>query len=177
MSRAVTGMWSSRRSCSTAAGRSPICRHCDGETVEDHEHMWFSCPAHADIRARFPKVMEINRTHWPPCLKFCGILPKGMRNLCNVKHLKMLQTMFVRICLHRNELNRQRNADATDGARREYPWEWEPTTECCHNDLETKWPSVEAGWSRGWSHTFFVALYTWLNQLRWDVAGVGGDQV
>eukprot|EP00754_Rhynchopus_humris_P033882 Rhum_TRINITY_DN15489_c3_g4::Rhum_TRINITY_DN15489_c3_g4_i1::g.159375::m.159375 len=81
--------------------------------------------------------------------------------------------MHLRISLHRTKLNKQRSADATDGVGREYPWDWEPVTEPCPNNLAAMWPSVEAGWSRSRSHTLFVALHNWPNQLRWDVAEDG----
>ena len=54
-----------------------VCRFCDTGAVENHQHMWWECPAWAHIRVGFPLIMDEVRDEWPKCLLTCGLMPIG----------------------------------------------------------------------------------------------------
>eukprot|EP00973_Karenia_brevis_P046786 6492009-Karenia_brevis.AAC.1 len=57
---------------------SNLCPYCS-QAVEDHTHMWWYCPAWADIRQKHPHAMRHFTDEWPMCLKACGVMPETLK--------------------------------------------------------------------------------------------------
>jgi len=53
------------------------CADCDMDCVDDHLHMWWTCPGHVDVRAEYPELMRADRSAGPPCMLHNGIAPLG----------------------------------------------------------------------------------------------------
>jgi len=51
-----------------------FCKFCDCITVESVHHLFWECPAWADVRAKHTLATTAWRADWPSCLSCCAIL-------------------------------------------------------------------------------------------------------
>eukprot|EP00973_Karenia_brevis_P089791 12399492-Karenia_brevis.AAC.1 len=70
-------IWTEDRSFRAGRASSSICKHCGTES-ETHEHMWWRCPAWAEVRRRHSTAINSYVDSWPKCLSCCGLMPDGM---------------------------------------------------------------------------------------------------
>ncbi|CAE8600311.1 unnamed protein product [Polarella glacialis] len=56
---------------------STVCPFCYSGQQEDHEHLWWVCPAWQDIRSRHPLATSGRSPSWPACFAICGLMPEG----------------------------------------------------------------------------------------------------
>lgn len=70
----LTGaIWTAKKLAKAKLIESSVCPHC-GQAEEDELHMWWSCPAWDSIRAQHLVALQAQGTHWPNCLRYCGIM-------------------------------------------------------------------------------------------------------
>jgi len=69
------GVWTQERASRAYRHTSAVCPFCSTGEEEDHEHLWWRCPTWSHIRACHSAAMEHWSPAWPPCFKWCGIMP------------------------------------------------------------------------------------------------------
>ena len=71
-------IWTQERWHRASMAVSPVCPHCSTGEVEDHEHLWWRCPAWRKIRERHGEEHAVDVRSFPACFLRCGIVPQGM---------------------------------------------------------------------------------------------------
>ena len=71
------GVWTQDRKYRAGMVHTNVCPHCDSGQAEDQEHIWWHCLAWKHIRQQHSDI-DISKVHsWPPCMRMCGIVPRG----------------------------------------------------------------------------------------------------
>jgi len=52
------------------------CAYCNTREIEDHNHMWWTCPAWAGISRQYPLVARAIKADLPHCTRVCAIIPE-----------------------------------------------------------------------------------------------------
>ncbi|CAE8600524.1 unnamed protein product, partial [Polarella glacialis] len=71
-------VWTQDRLSRAGMVQAATCPYCDAGAAEDHEHMWWHCPAWEGIRQLHSVAEHADVPSWPACLAKCGILPEKM---------------------------------------------------------------------------------------------------
>eukprot|EP00973_Karenia_brevis_P087568 12141608-Karenia_brevis.AAC.1 len=71
------GIWTEDRAHRATLSSSNQCKYCATGAVEDHEHLWWSCPAWSHVRAQHGEATRLFKQEWPACVKRCGLIPIG----------------------------------------------------------------------------------------------------
>ncbi|CAE8721896.1 unnamed protein product [Polarella glacialis] len=71
-------VWTQDRLSRAGMVQAATCPYCDAGAAEDHEHMWWHCPAWDGIRQLHLVAEHADVPSWPVCLAKCGILPEKM---------------------------------------------------------------------------------------------------
>ena len=56
---------------------SPICPWCDLLVIEDHAHLYWSCPRWAPCREPLLESASVDSSGWHPCTRNAGIMVQG----------------------------------------------------------------------------------------------------
>ena len=72
------GVVSGQRAHKARFCSSAICEFCNCLTVESVHHLFWECPAWANIRNEHPLAVASWRPDWPACFACCGILCDGV---------------------------------------------------------------------------------------------------
>eukprot|EP01063_Lacrimia_lanifica_P001316 TRINITY_DN1064_c0_g1_i3.p1 TRINITY_DN1064_c0_g1~~TRINITY_DN1064_c0_g1_i3.p1 ORF type:complete len:1033 (+),score=216.88 TRINITY_DN1064_c0_g1_i3:170-3268(+) len=118
------------------------CAHCDAGTVDDHEHMWWHCAKHADVREKYPELMAADRGAWPAALTINAVVPANWMSTKAEKDardrlVEQLQNMMVDITMSRSKEYLQRRRDQQTAHRADprdrlqfrkstFDWDYEP---------------------------------------------------
>ena len=139
------------------------CLHCTSDVNDGGYHLWFECTAFASTRDKpqFAKIMNADRTHWPPCLTNWGVVPTGVDVDAQLLHVMMGSILLERAALGRTI--------RTVNSSRTHRHAWRSTTTAGSAppsfdfasipDSHVKWP---------YSGPHLIALKTWLGQLHWS---------
>ena len=73
------GVWTQDPLHRARLTNTATCPHCQTGEVEDHEHMWWRCPAWQEIRQRFAKASALETKACPTCFIRCSIVPNDMQ--------------------------------------------------------------------------------------------------
>ena len=79
-------VWTADRAHRRGLRQNDRCPYCDKEAREDEDHLLWWCEAWKAVRDPFlPEIMLLARalklgalSEWPPCLRFCGLLPEAV---------------------------------------------------------------------------------------------------
>ena len=68
-------IWTQDRLHRAKLALSPVCPYCSTGATEDHEHLWWKCPAWQDVRQMYAEACELDSEALPACMRCCGLLP------------------------------------------------------------------------------------------------------
>ena len=60
-------IWTQDRLHRAKLASSPICPYCTTGAVEDHEHLWWKCPAWQPVRQMYAQACDIDSAALPAC--------------------------------------------------------------------------------------------------------------
>eukprot|EP01063_Lacrimia_lanifica_P028194 TRINITY_DN407_c0_g2_i1.p1 TRINITY_DN407_c0_g2~~TRINITY_DN407_c0_g2_i1.p1 ORF type:complete len:820 (+),score=59.91 TRINITY_DN407_c0_g2_i1:454-2913(+) len=163
---------------------TPVCTHCDAEVTDTHMHMWWDCAAHANVRAGYADIIQMDRSGWPPAVLINAIAPTSWlqtsKRAERLRCIGRIQRMMVDIVNDRNTLQGKRERPAqppitmSHRAQRQddFPWGWEPPAPVQRYQIDAiRWTKKKFARRQWVTEQLMQNFKRWWALLQWPAEG------